>query len=64
MAPLRLERLAVTVLGVYLVGVALHALATGRVLYANYLHLPAAAPLTLIVVIALLAIAIRWRHLF
>jgi hypothetical protein len=61
---LRLERIAVTILGLYLVGVGVRTLSTGRVLYQSYLRIPALAPLTLIVGLTLLGIALRWRRIF
>lgn len=42
-----LERVTVALVGVYLVGVGTHALATGHLLYVDYVGWPVAAPVAI-----------------
>jgi membrane protein implicated in regulation of membrane protease activity len=52
-----LERLAGLVLGLYLLGIGLHALVAGRWLYRDYLGLGMPAPLAVVAGLAALAFA-------
>jgi hypothetical protein len=60
--PNTLERCAIVVLGLYLAGAGIRALAAGHWMYPNYLRTEVAAPVSLVIGIVLIVAGLTLRH--